>query len=165
MAQGVQVNVAYTWSKAFGICCDTLSDGSPRVQALEYFDLNEALLPQDRPHNFQASFVARAAVRRREAVLEQWRRAAAILGGWQVNGLFGAYSGSPFTVESAATSLDMNGSNQMADQVKDDGRNSRRHRSRQAVVRHDGVPARDRAPIRHGSASTACAAPATPTST
>ena len=45
--------------------------------------------------------------------------AAALLGGWQVNGLFGAYSGTPFTVESAATSLDMNGSNQMADQVKE----------------------------------------------
>ena len=43
-------NAAYTWSKAFGICCDTLSDGSPRVQALEYFELNEARLPQDRPH-------------------------------------------------------------------------------------------------------------------
>ena len=41
MAQGVQVNVAYTRSKAFGICCDTLSDGSPRVQALGY-DLNRS---------------------------------------------------------------------------------------------------------------------------
>ena len=120
MAQGLQVNVAYTWSKAFGICCDTLSDGSPRVQALEYFDLNEALLPQDRPHNFQASFVAELPFGERQAVPQQRRRRRRrILGGWQVNGLFGAYSGSPFTVESAATSLDMNGSNQMADQVKD----------------------------------------------
>ena len=47
----------YTWSKAFGICCDTLSDNPPQVQALD-FSLNEARLPQDRPHNFQASFVA-----------------------------------------------------------------------------------------------------------
>ena len=30
LAQGVQVNVAYTWSKAFGICCDTLSDNPPQ---------------------------------------------------------------------------------------------------------------------------------------
>ena len=74
MAQGVQVNVAYTWSKAFGICCDTLSDGSPRVQALEYFDLNEALLPQDRPHNFQASFVAELPFGDGQAVPEQRRR-------------------------------------------------------------------------------------------
>jgi len=119
MAQGVQVNVAYTWSKAFGICCDTLSDGSPRVQALEYFDLNEALLPQDRPHNFQASFVAELPFGEGKPFISNGGAASAILRGWQVNGLFGAYSGSPFTVESAATSLDMNGSNQMADQIKD----------------------------------------------
>ena len=73
MAQGFQVNIAYTWSRAFGICCDTLSDGAPQVQALDYFDLNEALLPQDRPHNFQASFVARVAVRPGQAVFQQWR--------------------------------------------------------------------------------------------
>jgi hypothetical protein len=119
MAQGVQVNVAYTWSKAFGICCDTLSDGSPRVQALDYFHLNEALLPQDRPHNFQASFVAQLPFGEGKPIFSNGGAGAAILGGWQVNGLFGAYSGSPFTVESAATSLDLNGSNQMADQVKD----------------------------------------------
>src|SRR5688572_5803634 len=119
MAQGVQVNVAYTWSKAFGICCDTLSDGSPRVQALEYFNLNEALLPQDRPHNFQASFVAELPFGEGKPFLSNGGAAGAIFGGWQVNGLFGAYSGTPFTVESASTSLDLNGSNQVADQVKD----------------------------------------------
>ena len=32
-ANGVQLNMAYTWSKVIGICCDELSDGSPRVQA------------------------------------------------------------------------------------------------------------------------------------
>ena len=120
MAQGVQVNVAYTWSKAFGICCDTLSDGSPRVQALDYFDLNEALLPQDRPHNFQASFVAQLPFGNDKPFLNTGGAAAAIFGGWQVNGLFSAYSGSPFTVTSPGNSLDLPGSNQMADQVKDD---------------------------------------------
>ena len=119
LAQGVQVNVAYTWSKAFGICCDTLSDDSPRVQAIEYFDLNEALLPHDRPHNFQTSFVAELPFGRGKPFLTTAALASAMLGGWQVNGLFGAYSGSPFTIESAATSLDLNGSNQVADQVKD----------------------------------------------
>ena len=120
MAQGVQVTMAYTWSRAFGICCDTLSDGSPRVQALEYFDLNEALLPQDRPHNFQTSFVAQLPFGNDKPFLNTGGAAAAILGGWQVNGLFSAYSGSPFTVTSPGNSLDLPGSNQMADQVKDD---------------------------------------------
>ncbi|MEX2015187.1 MAG: hypothetical protein WD873_01030, partial [Candidatus Hydrogenedentales bacterium] len=119
MANGLQANIAYTWSKAFGICCDTLSDGSPRVQALDYFDLNEALLPNDRPHNFQASFVAQLPFGREKPFLNDGA-AAALLGGWQVNGLFSAYSGTPFTVTSSGTSLDLPGSNQMADQVKDE---------------------------------------------
>jgi hypothetical protein len=118
MANGFQVNVAYTWSKAFGICCDTLSDGSPRVQALQYFDLNEALLPDDRPHNFQTSFVAELPFGPGKRFLSHGGVGGAIAGGWQVNGLFGAYSGKPFSVTADGTSLQMNGSNQMADQIK-----------------------------------------------
>ncbi|RPI56521.1 MAG: hypothetical protein EHM55_05055 [Acidobacteria bacterium] len=120
MAQGFQANVAYTWSRAFGICCDTLSDGSPRVQALEYFDLNEALLPQDRPHNFQASFLAELPFGAGKPFVDNGGAASAIFGGWQVNGLFSAYSGTPFTVTSPGNSLDLPGSNQVADQLKDD---------------------------------------------
>jgi hypothetical protein len=37
-----------------------------------------------------------------------------------VNGLFSAYSGSPFSITSAGTSLNMPGSTQTADQVKDE---------------------------------------------
>src|SRR5262249_20753701 len=32
-ANGFQLNLVHTWSKVIGICCDELSDGSPRVQA------------------------------------------------------------------------------------------------------------------------------------
>jgi outer membrane receptor protein involved in Fe transport len=118
MAQGLQVNVAYTWSKAFGICCDTLSDNPPQVQALDYFELNEARLPQDRPHNFQASFVAELPFGNGKPFLSEGGVAAKLLGGWQVNGLLSLYSGSPFTVTASGTSLDMTGSVQVADQVK-----------------------------------------------
>jgi outer membrane receptor protein involved in Fe transport len=120
LAQGLQVNVAYTWSRAFGICCDTLSDNPPQVQALEYFHLNEALLPQDRPHNFQASFVAELPFGSGKPFLHDGGLAAAVLGGWQVNGLLSLYSGSPFTVTSSGTSLDLPGSTQVADQVTSD---------------------------------------------
>jgi|KBSSwiStaDraftv2_1062776.scaffolds.fasta_scaffold21337_3 outer membrane receptor protein involved in Fe transport len=119
MSKGFQVTTAYTLSKAFGICCDTLSDGSPRVQALQYFDLNEARLPDDRTHNFQASFVAELPFGPGKRFLHNGGAAAALVGGWQVNGLFGAYSGKPFSVTADGTSLQLNGSNQMADQVKD----------------------------------------------
>jgi hypothetical protein len=120
LAQGYQLSVAYTWSRAFGICCDTLSDNPPQVQALEYFELNEARLPQDRPHNFQASFVAELPFGDGKPFLNEGGVSAALLGGWQVNGLLSFYSGSPFTITSPGTSLDMPGSTQVADQVKSD---------------------------------------------
>jgi hypothetical protein len=120
LAQGLQVNVAYTWSKAFGICCDTLSDNPPQIQALDYFSLNEARLPQDRPHNFQASFVAELPFGAGKPFLNEGGIGGHLLGGWQVNGLLSLYSGSPFTITSSGTSLDLPGSTQFADQVKSD---------------------------------------------
>jgi outer membrane receptor protein involved in Fe transport len=120
MAQGLQASVAYTWSKAFGICCDTLSDNPPFVQALDYFHLNEARLPQDRPHNFQASLVAELPFGSGKPFLSDGGLASKLLGGWQLNGLLSLYSGSPFTVTATGTSLDMTGSTQVADQVKSD---------------------------------------------
>jgi hypothetical protein len=41
-----------------------------------------------------------------------------LFGGWQVNGLFSAYSGTPFTVSSSGNSLNLPGSSQTADLVK-----------------------------------------------
>jgi hypothetical protein len=46
--------------------------------------------------------------------------ASALAGGWQVNALVSAYSGAPFSVTAADTSLNMTGNVQRADQVKAD---------------------------------------------
>src|SRR5437016_10978473 len=97
-ANGIQVNTTYTWSKVIGICCDELSDGSPRVQALSYFALNRALMPYDRTHNFTTSFVAGLPFGRGKKMLNRGGVGTAIAGGWQINGLLALYSGSPFTV-------------------------------------------------------------------
>jgi hypothetical protein len=40
-----------------------------------------------------------------------------LFGGWQLNGIFSRYSGTPFTVSSAGTSLNAPGNTQTADQV------------------------------------------------
>ena len=117
-ANGVQVNLSYTWSKVIGICCDELSDGSPRVQALSYFNLNRALMPFDRTHNFTASFVAELPFGRGKSMLNGGGVASAIAGGWQVNGVLVMYSGSPFTVTASDTTLLGGGGNQRADQIK-----------------------------------------------
>jgi hypothetical protein len=116
-SNGFQMDVSYTWSKVIGICCDELSDGSPRVQALDFFYLNRALMPYDRTHNFSASFVAELPFGKGKMLLNSGRVGSAIAGGWQVNGLLVMYSGSPFTVTSSDT-LQLPGSNQRADQVK-----------------------------------------------
>ena len=44
---------------------------------------------------------------------------SAILGGWQINGVFAAYSGRPFTLEASDASLNMPGNLQTPDQIKD----------------------------------------------
>jgi hypothetical protein len=118
-SQGFQLNVAYTWSRAFGICCDQLADNPPQVQAMDYFSLNEATLSHERPHNFQASFVAELPFGAGKRYLNEGGALSAIVGGWQINGLLSLYSGTPFTVTSAGTSLNLPGSNQMADVVGD----------------------------------------------
>jgi hypothetical protein len=118
MAQGVQLNVSYTWSKSYGICCDALSDNPPAIQATQYFDLNEALLNFDRPHNLQASVVAELPFGPGKPFLNADRGiASALVRDWQINALFSAYSGSPFSVTAADTSLNMPGSTQRADQL------------------------------------------------
>ena len=120
LSQGFQMNVAYTWSRAFGICCDNLADNPPQVQAMDYFKLNEATLSFDRPHNFQASLIAELPFGRGKRFLSDAGALSSIAGGWQVNALFSAYSGSPFSVTAAGTSLNLPNSNQMADKVKSD---------------------------------------------
>ena len=114
------MNLAYTWSRAFGICCDNLSDNPPQVQAMDYFKLNEATLNFDRPHNFQASVVAELPFGHGKPFLNDERPLSSIVGGWQVMALLSVYSGLPFSVSSAGTSLNLPNSTQMADKVKTD---------------------------------------------
>jgi TonB-dependent receptor-like protein len=121
-SQGLQVNLAYTWSRAFGICCDNLADSPPQVQARDYFSLNEATLSFDRPHNFQASAIVDLPFGPGRRYVNGGGALSSIAGGWQVNALLSVYSGAPFTVTAAGTSLNLPNSNQMADQVVSDVR-------------------------------------------
>ena len=90
-----------------GICCDDLSDGTPQIQIPAYFNLNRSLMPFDRTHNFNASFVIDSPFGRQNMFAR----------GWQFNGLISAYSGTPFSVV-AANNLNAPGNNQRADLVK-----------------------------------------------
>jgi hypothetical protein len=115
---GVALNLAYTWSKAMGICCDDLSDGPPAIQIPAYFKLNRTVMPYDRTHNLSASFIAELPFGKGK----RWASsglASKLAGGWQFNGLIATYSGTPFTVTAAGTSLNAPGNSQRANLVKD----------------------------------------------
>jgi hypothetical protein len=71
----------------------------------------------DRTHNFQFNGIAELPFGRGK----QWATsglAAALFGGWQVNGIVSMYSGPPFSVTAPGTSLNAPGNTQRADLVK-----------------------------------------------
>jgi len=101
-----------------GLCCDDSGDGQPSILIPQYFELNRALMPQDRPNNFRLSAIAELPFGKGKAFLNRDGVESMIAGGWSLNGIFSRYSGALFSVSSAATSLNAPGSSQRADQVK-----------------------------------------------
>jgi hypothetical protein len=117
-ASGLMMRASYTWSKALGICGVSNSDNEPCVRALDYYHLNEnTVLGFDRTHNFQLNGLYELPFGQGKPMATSGI-AKALLGGWQINGLLSAYSGTPFTVGTSGTSLNLPGSTQRADQVK-----------------------------------------------
>jgi hypothetical protein len=116
-SNGILMNFAYTFSKAIGICGVTNSDNNPCIQYRPAYDLNRSLMGFDRTHNVQANFVAELRFGRGKPFASEGF-ASKLFGGGQVNGLFSAYSGTPFTVTSSGNSLNLPGSSQRADLVK-----------------------------------------------
>jgi hypothetical protein len=117
-AQGLMLRFAYSFSKNTGICCDDLSDGSPAIQLLQYIKLGRSLEPTDRTNNFNTSALYELPFGKGKKWMNRGGIASAVTGGWQMNALLVAYSGSPFSVSGPSTSLNASGNTQRADQVK-----------------------------------------------
>ena len=69
--------------------------GHAYIQTPEFYFLNRGLAPQDRPHNFQALFVAEPPFGKGK----RWANggvSSAILGGWQVSGIVSKSFGQRF---------------------------------------------------------------------
>lgn len=114
--QGFQVGVSYTWSKNIGYCCNNLADGGPAIQIPQYLSLNRSLEPWDRRHQFVATTVAELPFGQRKPWLKEgW--GARVAGGWQANAIITAYTGTPFSVTTSATSLNAPGNTQRADLI------------------------------------------------
>jgi hypothetical protein len=80
------------------------------------FPRNRAVASFDRTHNLRVAWVAELPF----GAGKPWAQtgvARKVLGGWQVNGIFSAYSGTPFTVSASSSSLNAPGESQTADQI------------------------------------------------
>jgi hypothetical protein len=108
---GLYLKTAYTWGKAIGYNDD--SNVGPMIQHPDFFHLNRAVQSYDRTHVFRQAFVY-------ELPFAKWAQhglSKSLFGGWQINGIFSAYSGTPFTVTASNASLGESRLSQFADQV------------------------------------------------
>ncbi len=117
LAAGVRVRANYTFSKWLGTCCETDGDAAPEISIPQYWKLNYALEPGDVTHNFALAAIAELPFGKGKRFLTSGP-SARILGGWQVNAVLTALSGTPFSVTADGSSLNAPGSTQRADLVK-----------------------------------------------
>ncbi len=104
---GLLLKGAYTLSKAKNM---TDEDGWAGLtwNGPGLLDKNYALAGYDRTHVFQMAFVYELPYKVASA---DNKVLGAVLGDWQVNGVYSAFSGTPFTVTASTSELNMPGSN------------------------------------------------------
>ncbi|MGC8791816.1 MAG: TonB-dependent receptor domain-containing protein [Bryobacteraceae bacterium] len=114
---GYHLAVNYTWSKCIGVSGVNNSGDAPSINIPEYFFLNRALCGWDQPHNFSVINITELPFGRGK----RWATSgapSALLGGWQINAVFLAYKGNPFSVVSSTGPLNAPFNAQRADVVK-----------------------------------------------
>jgi hypothetical protein len=117
---GLSLGVNYTLGRAKSPNENSsLLVGDHGVQALAYMDRNLAYTSTDRRHNLGITNVWQIPVGPDRRWLNDGGVLSQILGGWQVNNLISIMSGPPFSVLADDTSLNLPGSTQTADQVKE----------------------------------------------
>jgi len=115
LSSGLLLKGAYTHSKAIDMADDDgrvglLFNYAPEIAR------NEALAGFDIPNNFQIGGFYELPFGKNQPYLQRGF-AGHVLGGWQVNGIFSAYTGLPFTVTASSASLNAPNNTQTADQV------------------------------------------------
>jgi len=116
VAGGLFLKGAYTYSHAIN---DTdYSDWTEYTwNAAMVFDRNRASAGYNIPHMFQLAYVYDLPFGKGK----NWATSgvpSAILGDWQINGIFSAYQGRPYTLSASDSSLNMPGNAQTPDQIK-----------------------------------------------
>ena len=111
LVNGFSMTAAYTLSKGI----DWWAGG---ILIPEYWHLNKGLQSIDRPHKLDVSMMYELPFGPGRRFVSGEGVLSHIVGGWQVNSYFTAFSGSPFSITANAASLNAN-SPQRADRVKD----------------------------------------------
>jgi hypothetical protein len=115
---GYQIGATYSFSKAIMLCCADKEDAGPQIAVPGDQFLNRAVAPYDRTQVFTFSGIAELPLGRGKRWLAHGGFLTALASGWQLNGLFNAYTGLSFTVTGSSTSLNAPGNTQTADQIK-----------------------------------------------
>ena len=113
-ANGFQMNLAYTWAHGRGYTDEDSGDGPAFFRIPSYYHRTYGDLNQDIRQNFQMTAIYETPFGRGKRFLTD-SPLGMILGGWQLNGLVSAYTGTPFSVQADNGDLDASGSSQIAD--------------------------------------------------
>ncbi len=118
-SNGLQLQANYTWSKGIGLAgLGGDNDGTLAISEPNFRHLNRAILGINIPQNLQFSGSWELPFGKGKRWASDSAVASALAGGWQLSWLYGAFSGTPFSVSSSGTSLNAPSSAQRADQVK-----------------------------------------------
>ena len=117
-SKGLQMTVAHTWAHGRGFTNEDSGAGQRTFAIPWMYDRMYSDLGQDIRHNFQTTMVYDLPFGKGKAMLTDGP-GAAILGGWQINGLFSAYTGTPFNATAPSGDLNANQSGQVADCISE----------------------------------------------
>ena len=114
---GLTTTLAYTYSKTIDYQ-DNSTEGTWYFWLPSQMSRQRAVAGYDRTHNLQMATVWEVPFGKTKRYLNGGGVASAVLGGWQVNGVFSSFTGLPFTITASGASLNAPSNNQVADQVK-----------------------------------------------
>jgi hypothetical protein len=111
-SNGFSMLLGYTWSRALDNSGGTFVGEADRGNDFQNsYNLNAewGLAGQDIRHRFVVSYVYELPLGKGKRFLNRGGAANAILGGWQVNGITSAQTGSPFTVTQSTNGANIDG--------------------------------------------------------
>jgi outer membrane receptor protein involved in Fe transport len=116
MTHGLMVKAAYTWSKSQSMVDDDGWASLPYWNWEPMIARNFSRTGYDRAHMFTVGWVYEMPFGKGK-LFNMGGVADKIFGGWSMNGTFGAWSGTPFSVTGSGSSLMCTGCQQTADQL------------------------------------------------